>query len=204
MDEEEKRRESGEAVKPKKFTGRINLKNTGAQDDEDKTAGGVTKDYSFGVVYKQPFVEGERREGGNRNAEDRGEGRGGFGGYKGKRDRGTAFGAKKEGPAENEDEGFEVVRNKTRVQKTFKKNADGEDSSDEETSDIKPKHYEGNRGGRGFFRSDRGDDRGGSRGGSGERGSFRRSEGEAVRGARVERGGNRGDRGGFRSNATNE
>jgi hypothetical protein len=30
MDEEEKRRESGEAVKPKKFTGRINLKNTGA------------------------------------------------------------------------------------------------------------------------------------------------------------------------------
>jgi len=82
--------------KPKKFSGRMNLSKTGSQAHEENSEG-VTKDYSFGVVYKTPAADGEkqgpreprdRKFGDDKPYEER------KGGYKGKRDKGTAFGAK--------------------------------------------------------------------------------------------------------------
>ena len=127
-------------------------------------------------MYKQDRPAGEKRE--RKEGE---ENKFAGGGYRKNRDKGQAFGAKKDN--DSDDDGFEIVRNKDR--KPHKKKQDSDSSDDEKPS--------GFRGGRGGFR------RGGDRGGGLQRRT--EGEGEQIRGARVVGGGNRGrgDRGGFRN-----
>jgi len=157
------------------------LAGTGAQQDEANA--GVTKDYSFGVVYKSEHTHGDKDGKPREPREPRKEGeehKGGF--HKKPRDKGRAFGEHQD----KEEDDFQVVKDGTR--KPHKKKFNDDTSSDEEG---KP---------RGGFRGGRG--RGGLERGGLERRSEdgpKRSEGEAVRGARVERGGHRGNRGDFRN-----
>ena len=129
LPEEEKK----EPRKPT-FKGRMNLGGTGAQNNDNNE--GVTKQYDFGVVYKQPYADkdGEKKERTRGTFGDIVEGqkdgpneerKGGY--NKGKRDKGTEWG-KGQKKSDDVEDGFEVVKKQERRIK--KKNND--DSSDEE------------------------------------------------------------------------
>lgn len=126
-------------------------------------------------MYKSAIPEGERREPGAYQKE-----------RKPKQDRGVELGAK---TAANEDDDFTVVRNKDRKRKIAKQ--DDSDSSDEASGAFKAR-------GENYAKRDETY----TSGGGDVFGSVRKDdEFDGVRGARVERGGNRGGRGGFFKNS---
>lgn len=219
-EEREERKEREPAVKPQ-FRGKLNLKGTGGGDTANEE--GVIKSYDFRTnAYKQPNPEGgeprgeraERKEG----EEPRGERqeRGGFGvrgGRGGRKDRGTAFGAKNN--EEEEDDDFQVVKKPIRGTKKFNNDDDSSDENNAKEafrgfrSGARGGAERGERGRGGFDRAERGDrGRGGfdraERGERGRGGFFRRggdNEESTRDGVRIERrGGNRGARGGETTN----